>query len=212
MASKLSVFNGALRELGERKLSSLAENREPRRVLDSIWDNDAIKTCLAAGLWNFAMRTSMIDYSPSVEPDFGYRRAFDKATDWIRTAAVCEDEYFKCPLLYYNDEAAYIYSDLDTIYVQYVSDGNDYGGDLSNWSPNFVRYVEAWLAARAAMPLTQSTARRDDMERLAEVWLTKAKSTDAMDEPTKFPPPGSWTRARRGRGNSERGIRSRLIG
>lgn len=212
MPSKLTLFNGALRELGERKLGSLSENREARRVLDSIWDADGVKTCLAAGLWNFAIRSVMVDYSPSVEPDFGYRRAFDKGGDWIRTAAVCEDEFFKSPLLNYNDEAAYIFADLDTIYVQYVSDDNDYGGDLANWAPNFVRYVEAWLAARAAMPLTQSTQRRDDMERLAEVWLTKAKSTDAMDEPTKFPPPGTWSRARHGRGNRERGIRSRLIG
>jgi hypothetical protein len=62
------------------------------------------------------------------------------------------------------------------------------------------------------MSLTQNQGKRDGLERDAEVWLTKAKSTDAMDEPTKFLPEGSWTRARRGRGNNERGSRSRLIG
>lgn len=212
MTDKLSLYNGALREMGERKLGSLSENVERRRVLDSIWDADAVKTCLAAGLWNFAMRTMSVDYSPSVEPDFGYRRAFDKASDWLRTAAVCEDEYLKVPLLHYIDEAAYLFADLDTIYVKFVSDDNEYGNDLANWPPNFVRYVEAWLAARSAKALTGSSQTRDEMERLAEIWLVKAKSTDAMDDPTAFLPQGSWSRARQGRGNRERGLRSRLIG
>jgi len=212
MASKLSLYNGALREIGSRKLSSLSENRESRRVLDSIWDADAVQTVLAAGLWNFAIRTMSVEYSPSVEPDFGYSRAFDKASDWIRTAAICEDEYFRSPLLEYTDEAAYLYADLDTIYVKFVSDDEQYGGDLSIWPPNFTRYVESWLAARACMSLTQNQSKKDALERDAEVWLTKAKSSDAMDEATAFLPSGSWSRARAGRGNRERGRRGRLIG
>lgn len=212
MPSKLSLYNGALRELGERKIASLSENREPRRVLDSIWDADAISTCLAAGQWNFAMRSVQIDYSPSVEPDFGYRRAFDKPTDCVRTCGVCEDEYFKVPLLHYQDEADFWFSDLDILYVRYVSDGTDYGADLSKWPPNFTRYVESWLAARICMPITQNQNKRDGLERDAEVWLTKAKSTDAMDEATAFLPQGTWSRSRMGRSHRDRGSRSRLIG
>lgn len=212
MTDKLSLYNGALRELGERKISSVSEAVERRRVLDSIFDADAVKTCLAAGLWNFAMRAAQVDYSPSVEPDFGYQRAFDKSTDWVRTAAVCEDEYFKSPLLHYEDESEYIFCDLDTIYVRFVSDDTEYGADYSKWPPNFVRYFEAWMAARAAKAITGSSQTRDEMERLAEIWLVKAKSTDAMDEPTKGLPQGSWVSARTRRNSRERGVRSRLTG
>lgn len=210
MPSKLSLYNGALREVGERKLASLTENREPRRVLDSIWDADALVTCLSSGQWNFAMRSVRLDYSPSVEPDFGYRRAFNKPEDWVRTCGVCEDEYFRSPLLHYNDEAGYWFCELDTIYVRYVS--SEYGADYSKWPPNFTRYVESWLAARACMSLTQNQSKRDGLERDAEVWLVKAKSTDAMDEATAQLPAGSWSRARGGRRTGDRGIRSRLIG
>lgn len=212
MPSKLSLYNGALREVGERKLSSLSENREPRRVLDSAWDDDAVKTCLAAGLWNFATNSIQIDYSPSVEPSFGYSRAFDKPAHWVRTAAVCEDEYFNVPLIQYKDEGAYWYSDLDTLYVQYIDSSTSFGLDYAKWPANFTRYVEFFLAARICMSLTQSQTKKDTLERDAEIWLTKAKSSDAMDEPTKFLPEGSWARARRGRGGRERGNRSRLIG
>lgn len=213
MTDKLSLYNGALRELGERKLGSLVENREPRRVLDSAWDGEAVKTCLAAGLWNFAKNSVQIDYSPSVEPDFGYRRAFDKPENWVRTAAVCEDEYFEVPLLQYQDEGAYWYSDLDTIYVGYIDAGTSFGLDYGKWPINFTRYVEFFLAARVCMSLTQNQTKRDNLERDAEVWLTKAKSSDAMDEPTKFPPPGTWSTARHRRGGRyDRGSRSRLTG
>ena len=33
-SDRLDVYNGALRRLGSRRLASLTENREPRRVLD----------------------------------------------------------------------------------------------------------------------------------------------------------------------------------
>lgn len=212
MPSKLSLFNGALREVGERKLASLSENREPRRVLDSIWDDDALETCLAAGQWNFATNSIELSYSPSVDPAFRFTYAFDKPENWVRTVEVYGDENFHAPLLHYKDFGEYWYADVDTIYVSYVDSSSSFGADYSKWPPNFTRYVETWLAARICMPLTQNQSKRDNLERDAEVWLVKAKSTDAMDEATKFLPEGTWSRARRGRGNRERGIRSRLIG
>lgn len=212
MPGKLSLYNGALREVGERKLASLSENREPRRVLDSIWDDEAVRTCLAAGQWNFATNSIELSYSPSVEPAFGYRYAFTKPEYWVRTVAMCEDERFSSPLLQYQDEGAYWYADLETLYVRYVDSGTSFGLDYSKWPPNFTRYVETWLAARICMSLTQNQSKRDNLERDAEVWLVKAKSTDAMDEAARFLPEGSWTRSRRGRNVRDRGSRSRLIG
>jgi hypothetical protein len=76
MASKLSIYNGALLALGERKLSSLTEARGSRRRLDSVWDDGGVKSCLQAGFWNFAMQSIELTYSPSITPAFGYRYAF----------------------------------------------------------------------------------------------------------------------------------------
>ena len=213
MASKLSVYNGALREVGERKLASLTENREPRRVLDSAWDAEAVKTCLAAGQWNFATNSIELTHSPSIDPAFGYSYAFDKPENWVRTVAMCGDERFNAPLLQYQDEGSYWYADVDPIYVRYVDAGTSFGLDYGKWPINFTRYVEFFLAARICMSLTQNASKRDGLETLAEVWLTKAKSSDAMDEPTKFLPPGSWSTARHGRSLGRgRGSRGRLIG
>lgn len=213
MASKLSLYNAALREVGERKLASLTENREPRRVLDSAWDAEAVKTCLAAGQWNFATNSIELTHSPSIDPAFGYQYAFDKPENWVRTVAMCSDERFNAPLLQYQDEGAYWYADVDPIYVRYVDAGTSFGLDYGKWPINFTRYVEFFLAARICMSLTQNQSKRDNLERDAEIWLTKAKSTDAMDEATKFLPPGTWSTARHGRSSvRDRGSRSRLIG
>src|SRR5574343_760692 len=128
MATKISLYNNALLLLGERTLASLTESREVRRLLDKVWARPVVRECLEAGLWRFAMRTVELTYSPSVEPPFGYRYAFDRPSDLVRTAAVCQDEYLREPLLQYQIEGEYWYAELDTIYVRYVSDDDAYGG------------------------------------------------------------------------------------
>ena len=85
MPSKLTIYNGALAVVGDRKLASLSENREPRFKLDDIWDNEIIDRVLQMGQWNFAKRTVALSASPSVSPSFGYQFAFDKPVDFIRT-------------------------------------------------------------------------------------------------------------------------------
>jgi hypothetical protein len=200
MATKLSLYNGALRLCKERKLASLSENREPRRLLDDAYGDGsttgAVKACLEMGQWTFATRTVMLDYSPSVEPDFGYRRAFDQPDDLVRVTAVCEDEHFNAPLLRYADERRYWYADLDTIYVRYVSNDDEYGADLSLWPETFVKLVEAYLAQEIVGNLTGADSRR--AEKAFKDAKLEARSLDAMNKPTVFMPAGSWSSARRG--------------
>jgi hypothetical protein len=200
MADKLGVYNGALRLCNERKLASLSDSSERRRALDAAWNNgEAIRFCLESGQWTFATRTGMIDYTPSVEPSFGYRRAFTQPTDFVRLVAMCSDEYFKVPLLEYADERQYWYADLDTLYVKWVSNDTTYGGDLSLWSAKFAKFVEAYLAYEIAPTLTGM-----DEKTLKVVIHTydqrkkDARSLDAMNKPTQFTPPGSWVSARGG--------------
>src|SRR3990167_1754361 len=132
-ASKISLYNGALRLLGQTNLEDTDEAREPRYALDDAYDKGAVKQCLEQGVWNFALRSVEIDYDASITPTFGLTRAFAKPSDWVRTAIVSSDEYFRNPLAdtEYRDEGGYWYSDLDTMWIQYVSNDAAYGGDLS---------------------------------------------------------------------------------
>lgn len=215
--SKLELYNDALMICGERLLhttTGLTEEREPRRLLDHVWDSEGVDACLEAGQWKFAMRTVMIDYDPDITPEFGLQRAFAKPDDWINTSALCSDEYFNVPLLQYVDEAGYWYAELDTIYVRYVSNDANYGGDLSLWPSRFTNYVAAYFADKIILKLTSDKERIDKVEKKLEKNLLLAKSSDAMAGPTVFPPQGGWSQSRQGysRSRRDRGSRGQLIG
>ncbi len=214
MTDKLSIYNGALTILGERKLATLTENRPPRFKLDDIWDNDFRGRVLQHGQWNFASRAVQLEASPSVTPSFGYQFAFDKPPDFVRTMAVCYDQYFNIPITRYSDEAKWWFCDAEVIYVKYVSKDTQWGFDLSLWPENFTEYAEHYMAKKVAPRLVGLDIDKDKIERLTKAALLEAKSTDAMESPAKFPPKGGWSRSRQGfrSGSQERGNRSQLIG
>lgn len=215
MATKLTVYQGACAALGIRRLSSLTENQLSRREFDGIFERGAVRQCLSMGQWNFAIRTVKINYSSDIEPQFGLRRGFVKPDDWVRTTALCPDEYFAEPLTNINiaDESGYWYADLDDLYVKFVSDDEQYGGDYSKWPENFSAMVEGFFAKEACLRLTQDKALKDRLDRDFDALLLKAKNTDAMDEGTKFPQLGSWSRARFSRTTRrDRGNRGSLLG
>lgn len=194
--SRLNIYNKALTMCGSRTIASLSDNCEARRVMDTIWDNGAIDHCLEQGYWNFAMRTVMLDSTSEIEPDFGYQKVFEKPSDWVRTYAVCSDEYFNNPLTEYADEVGYLWTDIDPLYLQYVSNGSEYGSNMGHWPQSFIRYIEAYMAAEAAPRLTMSEAKVERLKEKERMFLSAARSQDAMNEPAKFKPLGSWAQAR----------------
>jgi hypothetical protein len=213
MTSRLSIYNDALLLCGERSITSLTVEEEGRRLLDQVWNNGGVRACLEEGQWMFAMRTIQIDYDPGIQPDYGYARGFDKPDDWVLTSAVCGDEFFRTPLLRYVDEAGFWFSDLDTIYVRYVSDDATYGGDLSLWPQSFVDFVAAHFASKIIIKLSNSEEKIRlflNPERpehgIRGRAMTRARSRCAMASPTMIPAQGQWSSSRRrGTNSSDRG-------
>lgn len=205
---RLAIYNGALQRLGSRELASLAENREPRRVLDGHWgsDNAVVKRALEKGEWNFSIRTVEGIYSPGIEPAFGFARAYGKPDDMLRLAAIASDEYFRSPLVasQYTDEAGFWFTDQPVIYARYVSMDDSYGMDSSKWTEAFKEYLQCDLAWLACERLTNATSKRDRIERDRMNALKAAKSLDTMGDGAKFLPHGSWARSRAGGFGSRR--------
>ena len=199
MTDRLSLYNGALRLLGQRKLASLSENREPRRALDEAWADGAVKFCLEAGQWKFAMRAVRLDAAPSVAPGFGYAYAFDIPADHCRLGGVFSDEAMTQPFRDYREEGEYWVGSMATMFIRYVSKADEYGMNFSRWPARFVKFVEAHLACEVALIVTNDEGRRNDMLKLRDkVFLPDALSNDAMQEATKSLPIGGWVRARYG--------------
>jgi len=204
-----------LRYCKSRKLSSLTESREPRRLLDDVYAVDGIKTCLEEAQWKFATRTVKLDYDTSFTRQYGFLRQFTKPTDWVKTVALSGDEYFRNPLTHYEHEGDYWYADLDAIYVRYVSDGVDYGYNIGAWPGTFFNYVAAYFANEIADKVTGGDAKT--MASVAKILKENkldAKSKDAWNQPTAFPPSGSWVSSRRrgSRVNNDYGNTGSLIG
>lgn len=196
MADQLSLYNDALLACGERFLGSLTENREPRRLLDQVWSTGGVQYILERGQWNFATRSQQLDYDSSIEPAWGYNRAFDKPADYCCTRAVCCDEYFRAPLTRYVDEGGYWYSDLDTIYVRFVSNDPNYGMNLNKWPETFKEVVAIHFASKIILKLGNDLSEKVRLEQLRDRMLKEAKSASAMQEPPQFPAPGAWSRSR----------------
>lgn len=196
MTDKLSVWNGALAALGERSLASLTEDREPRYVLQEVWDRGVVRTCLQKGQWNFAVRTAEITYETSISPDFGYRYAFVKPSDWVRTVGFYRDSGLQTPNEDYTDEAGFWWSDIDTVWVRYVSDDTQWGGDFSLWPDNFTRFVETYLAVMCIGRITHAASKAAELKQALKEWVSEAKGTDAMDDSPPQIRSGSWARSR----------------
>lgn len=222
MTDRLRIYNGALLLCGERALNALDENTEPRHLLDLVWNDEGLRYCLEQGLWHFAMRSSELDYNPSIEPSWGFARGFDKPDDWVSTAGVFSDERLNNPLLAYADEINYWFSDETIIYVQYVSDDAAYGMDLGKWPSSFTDYVKAYFAGRIIHRLPGSAEKREFLlgppgrEDKGHVnrTLLIAKNKAAMVNPATFPSRGTWAAARhRGQGyRRDGGSTTNLIG
>jgi hypothetical protein len=193
---KIGLYNGALLILGERKLSSLSEAREPRRALDDAYDS-ALEYGLSRGFWNFAMRAIQADSSASVTPTFGFTYAFAKPSDFVRLYNFGSTETFNPPLMTVVDEPNYWYANVDPLYVKYVSNDTAYGGDTSIWSEAYADYIMNRLAVKVCKRITGAFP-SNEMFAVEKKALAVARSEDAMDEPPGFPPRGTWVNSRRG--------------
>lgn len=217
--TRLKIYNGALLICSDTRLSSLSEAREPRYLLDEIWNDGGVRFCLEQAQWHFAMRSSRLDYNPAITPDWGFQRAFDKPTDWVATSGVFYDEYMNSPLTQYADEVAYWFADQDEIFVKYVSDDDSYGMDYAKWPATFTEYVKAYFASKIVRKLPGGAEKVEDICHPTRGVLARAlavaKNKSAMTQPATFPSRGTWAAARHAgarRGYRDGGNPNSLIG
>lgn len=198
MATKLEVYNLALGYVRERKIADLTEDREPRRLLDDVWDHETLM-CLENGQWVFAFRSLRMDSSPSVDPAFGYRYAFELPDDRSRIVGVSASETFDPPLNAMQEEAGYIFADIDPLYLMYVSKDVGYGMNIGEWPALYTDYVAHRLAVRIAPRVTHMSGEAmDELAKSTKRARSDALSSCAMQSATKFMPVGSWVLARSG--------------
>lgn len=210
--SQLALYNGALLLLASRKLATLTDNVDTRFKLDDAWAAGDIRNrWLQSGFWKFALRSVKLDSNPAIVPAFGYRYAFNLPDDFVKTASFCSDENFNCPITRYAEENGVWTSDIDPVYVRYVSNDSSFGLDMSKWTEYFTQWCKADLALEIAPSVTTSETVIARVEKKWKTRLIDAQSKDALEGPTQFMPNGSWVRSRMGRSSRDR-VGSTLYG
>lgn len=195
MASKLGLYNAALRHLGAVRLASLTANRSDRYELDQVYA-EALLHMLGEGNWKFALRTVELTADADVDVGFGtYTSAFGQPDDFVRMAGFSTDENFAVEIDFHQ-EGAFWYLNQSPVYLRYVSSDLSYGLNLGLYPPNYTEAVGAWLAFQAAMPVTKSAEIKDRAFAYYNRFLNRAKEVEALGNPVKFPPRGTWAASR----------------
>lgn len=142
MASKLSVWNDALRRLADHPLSDTTTANTRQKALNDSWDA-AVEYTLARVDWGFARRrVTLVGVSDTSFPPFTYRYA--RPSDylrkcWIKTAA--PDEF----QIEHAEVATVFYGFAAIAFMEYMSDHAD-NYDPANWPPQFTRALSLYLA------------------------------------------------------------------
>lgn len=200
MATKLGIWNDALRMLGEHRLTSVSEDTEARYVIEDAWD-DAKAYIFTEGLWNFATKTEEITADLGQTPIPGFSFVFDKPISWVRTITVSGTSLFDTEAIY-RDENNRIYANTDLLYIRYISNERAVDDQVENWPPAFAKLMAAHLASVCAGRITGSKADTDGIRLLYKEYLASAKNKDALDQSQIILAPGNWVRAMRGSANT----------
>ena len=205
MATRLTVYNEALRLIGEQPLAAISDDVPSKYSLDESWE-DVVLDSLSRGIWNFALKTQTFSPDATVPPLPGYMSGFRKPDDWLFTVAASEvpdlrDYYFSDQDGILKDSGGFWYTDTGTVTIEFASTDSAEDAGLANWPPLFARLVAANLALDVANRLTQSNTIIQSLEVEVKKRLLRAKSRDARDEKEARVRPGNWVRAQRGYAN-----------
>lgn len=196
MATKLSIYNEALRAIGDLRLSTATEDTEARYVLDDAW-SDCVEFVFTEGLWNFATKTEQITADTAGTSIPGFTFVFDKPANWLRTITISNNSLFTDEAVY-RDEGGKIYANFDTLYIRFISSAMSDETEIASWPPTFSRLVAACLARECAERLSGSSSKAEALAAQYKDILASAKNKDALDQSKIILRPGSWVRSMRG--------------
>lgn len=179
MASQLGVYNRTLDLLGCRRIASLAEDREPTRVLDANWA-DVRDYCVTRAMWIFALRSAAAVSAGLPTVDFGFTNAYTRPADCIYTYMLSTNNDFQ-PILQEAVEVDGFYLTRGaTLYVRYTSNDASYGLSLTRWTPTFAEFVAHYFAAVVGYRLTRNFDLVKLLYEVADRILVEARSKDAV--------------------------------
>ena len=181
-ASKLGLYQDALQIIGQRQLTGLTEDREPRHILDNAYDNDAIAYCLEIVKPVFSRITTKLS-SPSTSAQHALDSVHTLPSDYLDIVKVYSDDKLDQEIERYIIEGNTLACEYGTIYLRYVSDTHI--TSFTNWTSTFSHIVSAYLAREISKKLAPT-----QYEESNTLFLDRVESLTALDrerEPSQRP-------------------------
>lgn len=197
MTTRLKIYNLCLGTyVGTQMLANLTENVASRHALDKVYDS-GLEYMLEQGLWKFALKTVNLT---TLRQDTAIHRQhrYPMPSDYVRTAGISSTPRFDSRQGFedFEEENGFLYSDSNSLWLQYVSKAETHGLNLALWPANYEQAVASWLAYQSALPISKDKGDRADLLRLHQLTLSTARRLDAVDEAVKSKPAGRWPRSR----------------
>lgn len=177
---KLALYNNAALLIGQRSFTGLTEDREPRYLLDSVYDLGAIEYCLEIVKPTFARKTTALA-SPAVSTAHDLDSVHTLPDDYIALVGVYSDSKLDQPISRYIIEDGKLACEYAIIYLRYISDSHV--TTFTNWTPSFSSVVAAYLAREICLKLSP-----DQYEAISALFADRievARGLDAEQEPAE---------------------------
>lgn len=181
MATVLSVYQEALRFLGEARLATVSDDVESRYVLDDAWD-EAIIFILRQAPWRFALEVDILTGTTGGYTA-GFTYKFTKPSDWLRTHSIfvaVAGKEFPVDVREYDTQ---LYCNTEELSHRYVS---DHVISPALFPEHFAKALAAYLAFATCEKITRDPNRAQQMYSLFQQYLAAAMQVDAVPESPWF--------------------------
>lgn len=96
----------------------------------------------------------------------------------------------------YEYQTNVIYANVDTIYLQYISNSAQFGGNLARWPAAFSQFAQAYMAVQAQPTIVNSDSVAAKLEKELIIAERVALTSDGLNKPIQVNPIGRWNKAR----------------
>lgn len=193
MPTKLSVFNKALRILGQPALGTVDQNDEAGRFLRASWD-ETVNACYEVGNWNSAIERAELAQSVTV-PTWGYSYYYELPDDFVRLVQITQSGDINEDFTGYRIENGMVATNAETLFIRYVS-SNLLTLAPGEWSQAFADFVSASLAVDCAPKLNPTGL--ELASAMQDKFRKTALAIDGIQDPPAERKPGSFVMALRG--------------
>lgn len=185
MATKLSLFNGSLQLLGERRLLTDTDDVSTRRDLDALYDVDAVDYCLEIVKPRYASKMVQLTGVPPAG-DSGYAFEAPLPADFISmfsmidgTPAIYRDNLEQSPITRLLRESTNLLSDIEFPFIRYMIAHTD--PQLVDMPPSFAKVVSAYMARELAWKYDPDA--EEMIQTKLEQRIEVSKSVEATNQP-----------------------------